>query len=176
MGSTARASRFSLAVALTCASLVTAGVARADGMDPTPERLVLQPTGMPAGLTCQAIAANPSLANPTGQTANHFPCAPDNVAFKNLASELGFALAPTAFHPARTTGFGGFILSLETSWTHINADDFSYTKNAAGQITSQTQYWHAGTQGSVDPNKNVYSTTNNSPDSLIGVHSLKARK
>jgi hypothetical protein len=138
--------------------------ARASSMDPAPERLVLQPPGLPAGVTCQQMAANPALAVPTGHLANDFACRPDNVAFKNLVSELGFAIAPTAFHPARTTGFGGFVLSLETSWTHINADDYTSTGG------SHTQYWHAGTQGEAN------QAANQSPNSLLGVYSLKARK
>jgi len=35
----------------------------------------------------------------------------------NLMSELGMAIAPTAFHAARTTGLGGFALTLEASFT-----------------------------------------------------------
>src|SRR4029078_8896788 len=35
-------------------------------------------------------------------------CFPDSAAFKRLMNQWGFALAPTAMHSARTTGFGGF--------------------------------------------------------------------
>jgi hypothetical protein len=175
MGSSARAFLASVAASLATglafvAPLLAPTEARAGGMDPTPERLVIQPPGLPNGQTCQSIAANPAFAVPSGQTANHFSCRPDNVAFKNLASELGFAIAPTAFHPARTTGFGGFVLSLEASYTHVNADDFTHTNG------SNTQYWHQGTQGSVDPSTKRFSIVNNSPDSLLGVYTLKARK
>ena len=133
-------------------------------MDPTPERLVLQPGALPPGQTCQSIAANPEVAVANGHVPNDFPCRPDNVAFANMVSELGFAVAPTAFHPARTTGFGGFALTLETTFTKINADSFS-----TGIDGSKTQYWHKGTQG-------AQGTENASPDSLIQVYSLKARK
>ncbi len=149
--------------------------ARADTMDLTPERFVVQPQYMgkplPGGLTCQSIAANPAaalqkLGNPSATALSTLACSPAQAAFSNLVSELGFAIAPTAFHPARTTGFGGFEFSIEASYTKINQDA------SAGGI----QYWHAGTQGSVDPNTSLQSQQNTSPDSLIQVYSLKARK
>jgi hypothetical protein len=143
-------------------------------MDPTPERLVLQPPNLPAGSTCQSIAANPqALVTTTNgqQVPNNFACRPDNVAFANMVSELSFAIAPTAFHPARTTGIGGFALTIEASYTKINADGFSTAADG-----SRRQYWHDGTQGSVDPNTKQFSIVNNSPDSLLQVYSLKARK
>jgi hypothetical protein len=154
------------------APALAASTAHAGGMDPTPERLVLQPTingqRAPAGY-CQAVAANPALA-PAGMAPDQVSCSPDNVAFKNLVSELGFALAPSTMRSARTTGFGGFVLSLDASYTHINADGVS-----KGSDGSLTQYWHAGTQGSTAAD-GTYSAQNNSPDSLIGVYTLKARK
>jgi hypothetical protein len=94
------------------------------------------------------------------------PCKPNNVAWANLMSELGMAIAPTAFHAARTTGLGGFALSFESSYTHVNSD-----ATANGQ-----QYWQLGTQGQVDPNTGAFSVRNTNPDSLLGVYSLKARK
>jgi hypothetical protein len=131
-------------VALAAASLVTLALAmarpaRAGDMDITPERLA----------NCSTM-----------------PCTPNNVGWANLMSELGMAIAPTAFHSARTTGLGGFALSLEASFTHVNAD-----ASAGGQ-----QYWHAGTAGPVDPNTHAFSTQNTNPDSLLAVYSLKARK
>ena len=82
-------------------------------------------------------------------------------------SELGYAIAPTAFHPARTTGFGGFALSLEASFAHINADATDSTG---------TQYWHTGTQGDVNPNTGAFSGVNKFPDSVLQIYSLKASK
>ncbi len=185
MGSHARSERTRLAARVVSralmASLASAFVvgateteARAQGMDPTPERLVLQPTlpsgaPLPNGMSCQSIAANPGQATAAGLPAGNYACRPDNVAFKNLVSELGFALAPSTMHPARTVGFGGFVLSLEASYTHINADASTHSGG------SNVQYWHQGTQGSTDANGN-YSTQDNSPDSLIGVYSLLVRK
>ncbi|HEX3770886.1 MAG TPA: hypothetical protein VHV30_08490 [Polyangiaceae bacterium] len=111
-------------------------------MDPTPERLAICGSGA-SGI-----------------------CAPNNVAWANMMSELGMVVAPTAFHSARTTGLGGFSLSLEASFTHINADA------TAGGV----QYWHQGTQGALVPATNAYSIENTNPDSILGVYSLKARK
>jgi hypothetical protein len=115
----------------------------AAGMDPTPERLAICGSGASGGV-----------------------CAPNNVAWANMMSELGMAVAPTAFHSARTTGLGGFALSLEASFTHINANA------TAGGV----KYWHDGTQGSNVPDSNAFSIENTNPDSLLGVYSLKARK
>jgi hypothetical protein len=93
-------------------------------------------------------------------------CSPKNVAWANLMSELGMAIAPTAFHAARTTGFGGFALSFESAFTHINAD----------ATADGLQYWHYGTAGKVDPNTQQFSIRNDNPDSILGVYSIKARK
>jgi hypothetical protein len=123
------------------AALAVESPAMAGNMDPTPERLA----------TC---------------TGSPLACTPNNVAWANMMSELGMAIAPTAFHAARTTGLGGFALSLETSFTHINANA------VAGGIP----YWQLGTQGPTDPNSHAFSTTNRYPDSLLGVYTLKARK
>jgi hypothetical protein len=150
-----------------------AGPARADNMDPTPERFVTQPLlngqSLPHGLTCQSIAANPNGALkllPKGTDLNNLACQANNLPFQNLVSELGFAIAPTAFHPGRTTGFGGFQFGFEASYTKINQD----------AVAGGVQYWHLGTQGSVDPNTGLQSQQNTSPDSVLQVYSLKARK
>ncbi len=152
-------------------------------MDITPDRLFVQPSSLPAGAAaqgwdCQGIAqrlsgpnaaappALPATIFPSGASPNDYPCKPNNVGWANLMSELGMAIAPTAFHPARTTGFGGFVLSFQASFTHINADA------TAGGV----QYWHAGTRGPVDPNTNQFSVRNDHPDSFIQIYSLDARK
>jgi len=163
-------------VASSVCAVVAASRAQAAPMDPTPERLYISPSSYPAGWNCQQIAANPQgfvTANPTlmvagrQATPNDFPCLPNNASWANMMSELGYAIAPSAFHPARTTGFGGFALSLEASFAHINADA---TDNTG------TQYWHAGTQGTVDPANHKFSVVNNNPDSILQIYSLKARK
>jgi hypothetical protein len=88
-------------------------------------------------------------------------CRPDNLAFKRLVSQLGFALAPPAMHSARTTGFGGFNVAFEASYTTLNSD---------------ADYWKRGTQGSPDPSTKQAATSNQSPASLLQQYSLKLRK
>jgi hypothetical protein len=135
-------------------------------MDPATERLIVQPAGYGPG-QCQAVAADPASA-PGGTPQS---CMPANTAFKNLLSELGFAMSPNAMHPARTTGFGGFILSIQASYTKINSDASSTEPNG-----TQMQYWHLGTRGPTDPATKSFTTKNDNPDSLLQVYSLTARK
>jgi hypothetical protein len=104
---------------------------------------------------------------PPNTVPNNFPCVPNNIAWANMMGELGMAIAPPAFHPARTTGLGGFALSFQASYTHINA-------NAVDQ--TNTQYWHQGTEGPVDPNNHKFSVVNTSPDSILQLYTLNARK
>jgi hypothetical protein len=146
-------------------------------MDPTPERLILQPVTpfpgtTPMGLdNCQTLQlpGNPqAFYAKTGLTTNNFACRPNNTAWANMMSELAYAIAPSAFHPARTTGFGGFALSFEASFAHVNAD--------ARDATTGVQYWHYGTQGGIDPSTHQFSTIDNAPDSILQIYTLKARK
>jgi hypothetical protein len=88
-------------------------------------------------------------------------CEPDDAAFKKIINQYGFALAPTAMHSARTTGFGGFQLSLEGVYTRIN---------------DKADYFRDGTQGPVDPSSNQASTTNSSPQPVMQVYSVRATK
>jgi hypothetical protein len=127
--------------------------ARAAPMDPTPDRFYLNP---PGEANCQ-----------TAPGPGYVACMPNNVSWSNMMSELGYAIAPTAFHPARTTGLGGFALSLEASFAHINADATDKTG---------TQYWHVGTRGDVNPNTNAFSGINQYPDSILQIYTVKARK
>lgn len=160
------ASAVVLALGLTASSTASAG-----DMEPTPERLVIQPPGLPPGSTCQSIAANPELAVSGGLRPQDFACRPNNAAFTNFVSELGFALAPSAFYPARTTGVGGFQVSIEASYTPISAD----RAVEVGKGNYQ-QYWHLGTRGTQDPGSKQFSISNASPDGVIQVYALKARK
>ncbi len=145
--------------------------AYAGDMDPTPERLVNQPNGLPAGQTCQSIAANPGALVSQGLRPQDFPCRPNNAAFANMIGELGFAIAPNAFYPARTTGVGGFQVSLEASYTNINAD-----RSVEGSNGSFLQYWHLGTRGTQDQNTKQFSIVNSSPDNVLQIYAIKARK
>jgi hypothetical protein len=161
--------KVAVAVGPLAAAVASACPAGAGEMDPAPERLVLQPNPIPAGTSCQQIAQSPQafIDSHPGLVPNGFPCLPNNVAWANLMGELGYAIAPSAFHPARTTGLGGFALSLEASFAHINADATDSTN---------TQYWHAGTQGPIDPATHHFSISNQHPDSILQIYTIKVRK
>lgn len=161
-----------VALAALASAVLHAGAAHAGNMDPTPERLVSQPDGpLPPNVrpatACQDIAADPNLAIAAGQRPQDFACRPNNAAFANYISELGFAIAPTSFYPARTTGVGGFQVSLEASYTRVSA----------GRSTPDgTRYWELGTRGAQDANTQQFSVRNASPDSILQIYALKARK
>jgi hypothetical protein len=161
--------KVAVAVVSFAASLASARSARAADMTIAPERFFLEPPNLPAGSSCQEIATYPQafITSHPGLVPNNFACLPNNVAWANLMSELGYAIAPSAFHPARTTGLGRFALSLEASFAHINADATDRTG---------TPYWHDGTRGPIDPGKHQFSVVNAHPDSLLQIYSVKARK
>jgi hypothetical protein len=149
-----RLAAFVAATLVTCVS----AMASAEPMDPALERLTVDPTtGQPSG-ACHPAGewANDS----TGKTVST-ACTPDHASFKRLISQYAFAFAPTAMHSARTTGYGGFHLSLESDFTSISSDKY---------------YWKNGTQGPIDPSDNSSSTVNGSPQSLLQLYSLKFRK
>jgi len=127
-------------------------------MDPALERLTIDPLTQQPSSACHP--GGQWLNDPTGATVSQ-ACSPDQGAFKRLMSQYGFALAPTAMHSARTTGYGGFHLSLESDYTGISSDK---------------SYWKLGTQGAVDPSNGSSSTRNASPQSLLQLYSLKFRK
>jgi hypothetical protein len=162
--------RLALALGLIGLSAAVPSVARAQSMDLAPERFALQPSGLPPGQTCQSTAANPEAAVAAGIQPNSVPCRADDVAFANLTSELGFAMGGNAFHPAHTTGIGGFALTFEASFTGINANGESVGKDG-----SRRKYWQDGTVGAKDA-RGAYPTRNTNPDGFLGLYALKARK
>ena len=148
--------------------------AKADQMDPALERLtkpvVLTPaTGAPVTYgSCTGLQANPNV--PTGKfpgniTAGNLTgvaqCKPDNLAFAKLINQYAMVIAPNAMHTARTTGYGGFILSFELGITSLD---------------NSADYLKKGTQGAVDPNSKKASVSNNDPASSLPVYSIKVKK
>ena len=119
---------------------LTAAVASAGSMDPALERLVANPECRTAG----------GAIDPAGG-----PCRPDRAAFTRLVNQLGTAFAPTALNPARTTGIAGFQVSLEGSFTSIDAD---------------AEYWRAGTRGADGASRN------DDPAGMLQLYSLRLRK
>ena len=132
-----------------------ARTAWADPLDPALERLV---TAKTAGCRTSGGAYVPGAVSADGMAAT---CLPDNGAFARLVNQWGFALAPTAMHSARTTGYGGFDVSIEGNYTTISGNK---------------DYWKSGTQGEIDPNTGQPSIINNSPPSMLQNYSLKLRK
>ncbi len=94
-------------------------------------------------------------------SATGVDCLPDNDAFMSLINQFGMAIAPSSMYPARTTGFGGFEVSLEGTYTTVNGD---------------AQYMKDGTRGPVDDVTGVASSSNDSPASLLQVYSVRLRK
>lgn len=152
-----------IAAAAALTAIVAApSVARADKMDPALERLV-QDTELRDGtkVPCADGGAFRNLgpsqlpADATGK------CQADNIAFARLVNQLGAAIAPTAMHSGRTTGYGGFHIGLEGAFTGID---------------SGADYWKNGTRGPVDPSTKQFSIRNQSPASSLNVFGLKVRK
>ena len=166
-----RIRRATLVIFFAFGAVTLPRAARGGEMDPTTERLTNQPPGLPPGQTCQTIAANPGAVVAAGQRPQDFSCQPNNLAFANMISELGFAIAPTAFYPARTTGVGGFQVSIEANYTGIHANRSVESSNGTFM-----RYWHLGTRGTQDQNTKQFSAVNSSPDNILQVYALKARK
>lgn len=124
--------------------------ASADTMDPALARLTTDEN-------CRSPGGSQLYYNPS---SGYQRCGTDNIAFAKLIAEWGFALAPTAMHPARTTGYGGFDLAFEGAFTNISKD---------------ADYWKLGTQGKQDPNNKLFSTRNTGPDSYLQVFAMKTR-
>ncbi len=152
-------------LAAVALGLFAAREASAAEMDPTPERFVNQPANLPAGQTCQTVAADPAALVNAGLRPQDYPCRPNNAAFANLVSDLGFAIAPTSFYPARTTGVAGFQVSLEASYTSISPDRAVPASNGGS-----LRYWQLGTRGAEGAKSNA------TPDSLLAIYAIKARK
>lgn len=132
-----------LALAISTATLVTSAAASAGSMDPALERLT-------------ANSADHPCASPQGKALGP-RCLRDDAAFLKLVNQYGFALAPNAMHSARTTGYGGFHLSLEGQYTKID---------------SEADYIRRGTRGPEDAS----TFENREPPSFLQLYSLKLRK
>jgi hypothetical protein len=126
-------------------------------MDPALGRLVLDPScrdelGRINDSDFAALEAGPG---------GRAWCAADDVAFKRLVNQLAFAIAPTAMHSARTTGYGGFDLAIEAAYT---------------KISSNKSYWKLGTQGPTDPSSGKPATRNDEVPGLMQLYSVRLRK
>lgn len=146
-----------LAIATGLVALVAPSLGHAEPMDPALGRLVLDPA-------CRDDVGHyvdSDLAGLEAGPGGHAWCVPDEAAFKKLINQYGFALAPPAMHSARTTGYGGFDVSIQAMYS---------------KISNNESYWELGTQGPVDPSTNSGSTINSSPASFLQLYSIVLRK
>lgn len=141
------------AAALFVASGTCAHVAGAASMDPALARLVTSDACRTGGPTGTGQYYNPA--------SGFARCTPDHAAFARLINQYGFAFAPPVMHSARTTGYGGFEVTLEGTFTTID---------------SSADYWVKGTEGPDDEVENLASVENASPASMLPVYALKFRK
>lgn len=144
------------AVAASAVALIAAE-AHADTMDPVLNRFVLVDRANGIGDCRSGGPGGGTYYNPT---SGYTRCSPDNVPWANLVAQWGAALAPTAMNQSRTTGYGGFELSLEGAFTSIDKDK---------------DYWKRGTEGPQDPSSKRFSVVGD-PDSVIQVYNVKLRK
>ncbi len=147
-----------LALAAAFAALVAPALAVAEPMDPAIERFVVAES-VPNCWTDVSTSGSPLYAGVFPRDAER--CLRDDAAFKKLISQYGFAIAPSAMHSARTTGFGGFHLSIEGQYTLADDDSDALQR---------------GTRGPQDPSTKKNSIINKSPDPLFQIYSLKIRK
>jgi hypothetical protein len=131
-------------------ALAVSRAADADPMDPAIERF-------------SHDAGDPTMpcSNAGLYRAGARPCALDEAAFKKLVNQYGFAIAPPAMYPARTTGYGGFQVAVQGAFTSVD---------------SGADYLQTGTQGPKDPTTGQYSVRNKSPDSWLQAYGVNVRK
>lgn len=118
-------------------------------MDPAIERLVQD-------ASCRS-ADGGATENASGEIQ---ACAADNAAFFRLVSQYGLAIAPSAMYPARTTGYGGFDIAIEGTYTGIDAN---------------SDYMRRGTRGSLDAG-GAPAAENTAVPSVLQQYSLRIRK
>jgi hypothetical protein len=130
--------------------------AAADTMDPALNRLV---TTTNCRISQTSSTGAPGVYyNPT---SGFTPCGTNDGAFAQLIAQYGAAVAPSAMHSARTTGYGGFMLAIEGDFTSID---------------SGSSYWQQGTQGPQDPTTKNFSIVNKNPPGFLQLYNLKISK
>jgi hypothetical protein len=139
-----------------CASALALGLlspsAFAGSMDFALERLVQDPSCRTSG-----GAAIPD----TGPAGGYQVCEPDNDSFARLVNQYALALAPNAMYPARTTGYGGFDIQFQGTFTGID---------------SNADYFRKGTRGPTDAQTGAAAKENTSVPSFLQLYSLRIRK
>lgn len=143
---TAQVGRRAVGVVLVGLTQLWSAVGSAESMDFALERLAIN-----SG-TCRTE---------DGYSSGTEVCQPDNDAFINLVNQYGMAIAPSAMYPADTTGYGGFEISVEGTYTSVNG---------------KADYMVRGTRGTPDPTTGQAARENVSPASMLQVYSLRIRK
>ncbi|KYF97805.1 hypothetical protein BE20_37245 [Sorangium cellulosum] len=149
-----------IASAIALAGVASSSLAAADSMDPALARLV-RDRASSAGAAAPCSVRGPDGGVYYNPASGYERCLTDDAAFAKLIAQYGFAVAPSAMHSARTTGYGGFEIGIEADYTKID---------------SEADYWKRGTQGPPDPASGQSSIENRSPDSFLQHYSLKVRK
>ncbi len=126
-------------------------------MDPALGRFVVDQGCRSVG-TGGGLYYNPAY-HPTGGAPAF--CRAKDGDFSKLVAQYGFAVAPSAMHSARSTGFGGFELAIEADYTSID---------------NKADYWKRGTQGLQDPSSKRFSDSNPTPAGLLQLYQMKIRK
>ena len=88
-------------------------------------------------------------------------CEPDEEAFTRLINQYGMAFSPSMLAPASTTGYGGFEVSVQGTYT---------------TISGKSDYMRRGTRGAVDAGLGTASFENDQPPSVLQLYSLGVRK
>lgn len=130
--------------------------AQANPMDFAPERLVQDCQTANVG----GVSIPCGTAAVTGSTVTGNYYRPDNDAWAKLMSQYAMALAPNSMRPARTTGYGGFEMSLFGQFTTISKDERFITRGTEGPVSDSQKY----------------SSSNSSPDGTLGVYGVTGRK
>lgn len=121
---------------------------------------MLQPPGLPAGETCQSLAAAPDRAAASGLDGAQRACVPAHEDYRRLVSQLAFALAAPHLHPAKTLGSAGIQLSLDAAYV---------------SLSPRSRALRDGTEGARRPDGSAAST-NEDPDSFLQLYTVTARK
>lgn len=145
-----------IGAAVACAALAWSANAAANPMDFATERLGTCADGStPNPAAATAIAPYP--CPKTAASPNGAYLVPDNAAWAKLVASYAIAITPPPMMPARTTGYGGFELSLYGTITSIDNNQSYFQKGTQGAIGTQNgaSQFPSG-NGSVDPVLQLY--------------------
>ncbi|MFI5302044.1 MAG: hypothetical protein ACHREM_28470, partial [Polyangiales bacterium] len=147
---------------VACASLAWSANASANPMDFATERLGVCSDGS-APSTAAATATAPFPCPKTAASPNGTYMIPDNAAWAKLVTAYAIAITPPPMMPARTTGYGGFELSLFGTITTIDSGQSYFQRGTQGPI---------GTTGGASS----FPSSNGSVDPVLQLYGIRGRK